>query len=261
MASFSDNTCGGGLWRSTAKSYKNAITNELFIKLSAELHNRIRGDHDYLDQSVNTWTWFKASGMINSENLINDGLDNGTCASNEGETWSYNQGVILGGLNDLFDATHDRSYLTQARTLADSSSTSSHLNPNGVLTEPCEAGDCGSDGLRSRACTCATSASSTPRCSPATTGTTWHVRQRCRGIVIATPSTSTASTGPGRSFRSPQRPRLARWTPRSPHSGVATELIPTGQPKCRRTPVTTGVRRHSCCPVGGHRLEVYPSCS
>lgn len=146
MASFSDNTCGGGLWWSTARSYKNAITNELFIKLSAELHNRIRGDHDYLDQSVSTWTWFKASGMINSENLINDGLDNGTCASNGGETWSYNQGVILGGLNDLFAATHDRSYLTQARTLADSSSTSSHLNPNGVLTEPCEARDCGSDG-------------------------------------------------------------------------------------------------------------------
>ncbi|HEX3814192.1 MAG TPA: glycoside hydrolase family 76 protein [Mycobacteriales bacterium] len=146
MWSYHDSTCGGGLWWSTAKTYKNAVTNELFIKASAELHNRIHGDTTYLDRSVSNWKWFQASGMINSDHMINDGLDNTTCKNNNGTTWSYNQGVILGGLNDLYAATHDHGYLTQAKALADASTRSTVLNPKGVLTEPCEATDCGGDG-------------------------------------------------------------------------------------------------------------------
>lgn len=146
MWSYSDNTCGGGLWWNTSKNYKNAIPNELFIKVAAELHNRIPGDTQYLNESVTTWKWFLASGMINGEHLVNDGLDTATCQNNGGTTWTYNQGVILGGLRDLYLATGDGSYLQQAKTMADASSSSAFLNPGGVLTEPCEANGCGGDG-------------------------------------------------------------------------------------------------------------------
>jgi predicted alpha-1,6-mannanase (GH76 family) len=51
--------------------------------------------------------------MINEQHLVNDGLQtqSGSCDSNHGTTWTYNQGVVLGGLAELFRATGDRGYL------------------------------------------------------------------------------------------------------------------------------------------------------
>jgi len=48
--------------------------------------------------------------MINNEKLINDGLTK-DCRNNKQETWSYNQGVILGGLLELSKATSNPSLL------------------------------------------------------------------------------------------------------------------------------------------------------
>ncbi|HEY8455957.1 MAG TPA: glycoside hydrolase family 76 protein [Actinopolymorphaceae bacterium] len=146
MWSSRDDVCGGGLVWNINQRYKNAVTNELFIKVAASLHNRIPGDAIYLDRALEIWQWFQNSGMINSENLINDGLDGTTCQNNGGTTWSYNQGIILGALTELAAATGDAGYLAQARTLADASSTSAFLNPGGVLREPCEHDGCGADG-------------------------------------------------------------------------------------------------------------------
>jgi len=56
---YKDDVCGGGLWWTTRRDYKNAIPNELFIKLAAALHNRIPGDTKYLSQAVEVWNWFK----------------------------------------------------------------------------------------------------------------------------------------------------------------------------------------------------------
>ena len=145
MWKYHDNVCGGGVWWSIARTYKDAITNELFIKAAAELHNRISGDRRYLREALTTWRWFRSSGMINGKHLVEDGVDPGSCASNRGAIWSYNQGVILGGLVDLSRAARDPKFLHQATVLADASTTSSGLNVNGVLTEPCEATGCDAD--------------------------------------------------------------------------------------------------------------------
>lgn len=146
MWSHKDTHCGGGVWWRDDHNYKNAVTNELFIKLAASLHNRLPGDTVYLARANEIWSWFKASGMINSSNLVNDGLDNSTCRNNGQETWTYNQGIILGGLVELHRATGDNALLTQARAIADATVASTRLSPGGVLREPCEAGDCGGDG-------------------------------------------------------------------------------------------------------------------
>jgi len=144
--SFKDSHCGGGVWWRTDRTYKNAVANELFIKLSASLHNRIPGDATHLARAQEIWRWFQASGMINADHLINDGLDNTTCTNNGGTTWTYNQGIILGALVELNRATGDASLLATARQLAGAATASAGLNPGGILREPCEPGGCGGDG-------------------------------------------------------------------------------------------------------------------
>src|ERR1700691_3742505 len=66
-------TCGGGVWWQKPNNYKNAIANELFLTVAASLANRTTGSTSasYLAWAQKEWTWFKASGMINSHNLIN----------------------------------------------------------------------------------------------------------------------------------------------------------------------------------------------
>lgn len=143
MNTYWGGSCGGGVLWNEGGTYKNAITNELFLYLDAALHNRIPGDTTYLARAQNEWNWFKNSGMINGSNMINDGLTT-SCANNGQTTWTYNQGVVLNGLTELYKATGDASLLTTARTLADASTTT--LQTNGVLREPGEGDACTGDG-------------------------------------------------------------------------------------------------------------------
>src|SRR5712691_9611632 len=105
-----DDHCAGGVWWSKDRKYKNAIPNELFLTLAARLHQRVPGESSYLDWANREWSWFSASGMINDHHLINDGL-NDQCQNNGEPTWTYNQGVILGGLVEMFHCSGNPSYL------------------------------------------------------------------------------------------------------------------------------------------------------
>ncbi|RYP62116.1 hypothetical protein DL771_009862 [Monosporascus sp. 5C6A] len=139
-----NSTCGGIYWSKTVK-YTNAIANELYLSTAASLANRVSEKKDYyLDIALAQWDWFKNSGMINKDNLINDGLTD-DCENNGMQTWTYNQGVILGALVELSTATGDLSLLDEATKIAIAAIT--HLSEDGVLHEGCEP-NCGADGAQ-----------------------------------------------------------------------------------------------------------------
>ena len=155
MAGGWDSTCGGGIWWSKDKQYKNAIANELFLSVAAHLANRTSGTarEQYLNWGNKEWTWFVASGMINSKNLINDGLGKSKgqtagagCTNNGKTTWSYNQGVILGGLAELSTANPDLSLSITAQKIA-TAATTLLADSKGILHDPCEP-NCGGDGTQ-----------------------------------------------------------------------------------------------------------------
>ncbi|RYP60536.1 hypothetical protein DL769_008070 [Monosporascus sp. CRB-8-3] len=136
--------CGGIYW-DKRRTYTNAIANELYLAVAASLANRMPASLKsyYLDTALRQWTWFRNSGMINSENLVNDGLTE-NCVNNGYSPWTYNQGVILGALIELTKATGDNSYVNQAHTIATAAIRG--LNYNGVLQERDCGQDCGGDG-------------------------------------------------------------------------------------------------------------------
>ncbi|KAF7973259.1 hypothetical protein HWV62_15685 [Athelia sp. TMB] len=130
-----DGTCGGGVWWSSAKTYKNSITNHLYLYTSAQGYLRT-GNATYLANAQKTWTWLEASGLRNSQNLWNDGLDMTTCTNNGETTWTYNQGVIASGLGALAAATGDTTLHTQAELTLDA--TISLLTQDNILKESCD---------------------------------------------------------------------------------------------------------------------------
>ncbi|KAI0475685.1 glycoside hydrolase family 76 protein [Xylariaceae sp. FL0804] len=138
-------TCGGGLiWDIPTRSYHNAISNELYLELAATLHNLLgpSGDGDglYLARAREEWAWFEASGMIDAQTgLVNDGLtQDAACVNNNQTVWSYNQGVLLSGLAQLWAATGNATLLAVAASVADAAvAPGSPLTSaeDGILTE------------------------------------------------------------------------------------------------------------------------------
>lgn len=149
MANGWDSTCGGGIWWSKDKTYKNAIANELFLSVAAHLASRSSNANEraqFVAWAQKEWAWFSNSGMINTQGLINDGLDLTTCKNNQQNTWSYNQGVILGGLTELNKVAPNATLPAAAQSIAAAALT--YLtDANGVLHDTCEP-NCGGDGVQ-----------------------------------------------------------------------------------------------------------------
>ncbi|KAF2462980.1 Six-hairpin glycosidase [Lindgomyces ingoldianus] len=127
--------CGGGIWWDKKKTSIAAISNELFLSVAAHLANRVSGNdkQNYVNWAKSEWEWFYHSGIINSENVINDGIDKGTCKNDGKKVYTYNQGVILGGLAELAKATGDGGYIDNAKKIANGAI--NKLTKNGILTE------------------------------------------------------------------------------------------------------------------------------
>ncbi|KAL9607880.1 MAG: hypothetical protein Q9167_007252 [Letrouitia subvulpina] len=150
---------GGGLWWDKPHTYLGAIENELFLSVASNLalaHPPSSPERSfYLFWAKRIYRWFIKSGMIDPQHFtINNGLNLTTCANDNGTVWTYNQGVVLGGLASLARLTDDKNesaeYLDLANRIATAAITNQGLvdSATGVLHEPCEerGQDCGADG-------------------------------------------------------------------------------------------------------------------
>ncbi|KAK5743783.1 hypothetical protein LTR17_002405 [Elasticomyces elasticus] len=145
QSQFNISECGGGItWNPALATYKNAITNELFLSSSIAMYLYYPGDtlsdpypspkyanvtnstlpalprlarHDpiLLRNAVDEYQWFKTHNFTNALGLVVDGFhishNQTTCDERNEQVYTYNQGVMLSGLRGLWDATGDISYL------------------------------------------------------------------------------------------------------------------------------------------------------
>ncbi|KAI4163218.1 MAG: hypothetical protein LQ342_003151 [Letrouitia transgressa] len=151
--------CGGGLWWDKSHTYLGAIENELFLSVASNLalaHPPSSSERGfYLFWARRIYQWFVKSGMIDPHHsTINNGLNLTTCTNDNGTVWTYNQGVVLGGLASLAQLTDDENERAEYLDLANRIATAAITDPGlvdpttGVLHEPCEAQgqNCGADG-------------------------------------------------------------------------------------------------------------------
>ncbi|KAF2277671.1 glycosyl hydrolase [Westerdykella ornata] len=135
--------CGGGIWWDKNHFSIAAISNELFLSVAAQLANRVSDQelkNYFIGWAQVEFAWFSNSGIINGDNLVNDGIDQHSCQNDRKPTYTYNQGVILGGLAELAKATGNSTYLSFATRIA-RAAISKLSSPNGILTEPVDAID------------------------------------------------------------------------------------------------------------------------
>jgi predicted alpha-1,6-mannanase (GH76 family) len=129
--------CGGGIWWDKKHTQIAAISNELFMTVSASLATRSEDPavkQYYVSWAQMEWDWFKNSGIINEKGLVNDGIDQHSCKNDQKNTWTYNQGVVLAGLSEMAKARSDGGFIKHAYALANAAI--SQLSKNGILTEP-----------------------------------------------------------------------------------------------------------------------------
>lgn len=127
--------CGGGIfWKKNPLHYKNSIANNLFSLTAARLY-RATGQTAYLDWFEKNVDWYLHSGLINTDLYqIEDGLDD-SCQPNRNAHYTYNQGVALAVLTEMYLQSRDRKYLDLAEQIAEATLTRRLVTENGILRE------------------------------------------------------------------------------------------------------------------------------
>lgn len=127
--------CGGGIfWKKNPLHYKNSIANNLFALTAARLY-KTTGKTSYLDWLEKNVAWYMESGMINTDLYqIEDGLDK-DCRPNRNAHYTYNQGVAMAVLAEMYLQCRDPKYLDLAERIAEATITAQLVTDKGILRE------------------------------------------------------------------------------------------------------------------------------
>lgn len=143
MASSWDDTCGGGIYWKKPNQYKNAIANNLFALSAARLYGAT-GDEKYKQWLLDDAKWFLQSGMIAEDGMVYDGTRE---CKPRGASYTYNHGVAMAWLAELYLLTDNQQYIDTAMLIADAA-IKNLVSEDGILKEGREPDDLGNDGVQ-----------------------------------------------------------------------------------------------------------------
>lgn len=131
-----DEKCGGGVYWKKPDIGKHTITNGLFMIGAARLHQRSPGQANgrtYLQWAQDAWAWLRDHDLVNGDHLVENGLSD-ECEVQRGSHFTYNQGVVIGGLIELGKAEGDEALIDLAHRIA-LATMSKLVYEDGVLKE------------------------------------------------------------------------------------------------------------------------------
>lgn len=140
------NNCGGAYW-SKDREYEASIANELFFETATALASRVGNEGtNYQRYAQENLDWFMRAGLVTSDNVITDGITESNCQAG-GAVFTYNQGVILGGLIEMNKLTNDDAHLDNAHRIA-GGALDYLTNDQGILLEKEWPGDVDETGAQ-----------------------------------------------------------------------------------------------------------------
>lgn len=127
-----NNNQGGGIaWRKNQLDYKNTPANAPAIIFAARLYMLEKNEAD-LATAKRLYTWLKKT-LLDPSGIIWDGIN----ANGDGQIskwkFTYNQGVFIGAALELYHATKDAAYLTDAVNTANATMVDTDISPGGIL--------------------------------------------------------------------------------------------------------------------------------
>lgn len=133
--------CGGGLrWQiftwNSGYNYKNTISNACLFQMAARL-GRYTGNNTYLDVAEKVFDWLVDVGyvVLKDEGNVYDGAEiDDNCTSITTYEWTYNHGVVLGGLAYMYNASNGSSVWEERVTQILGGATS-YFFSNGIMYE------------------------------------------------------------------------------------------------------------------------------
>lgn len=126
---------GGGLmWRKSSPESKNACANAPASILGARMYALSKNSDD-LEWAKRIYAWQKANLVDPNNGIVWDNLkvEGGNIVKNTDWKFTYNQGTYIGAALELYHATKERAYLSDAMRTANTCMNSRDINTSGLL--------------------------------------------------------------------------------------------------------------------------------
>lgn len=124
---------GGGMaWRKNQLDYKNTPSTTTAIMLAARMYELQNNAND-LALAKSLYTWMKANLVDPTTGVVYDGINSTGTGAVDKNVYTYNQGSFIGAAIELYNATKDPAYLTDAVLTANNAITDIRILSGGLL--------------------------------------------------------------------------------------------------------------------------------